>query len=532
MNSIKIHLLLFLSSIMISNLYSQTEQFNYLLVKNNKITSPDVIEKNNHIFFDREIFGNQHPNTIRKQSFDNITIVDSVIIITSTGGKYRITFGFDSNWNWTSKLLERWDGSQWANRRLTTNVFDSNGNMTFYYYEIWDGSKWVNNYQQETYTYNSDGNMTSHLIEIWDSNQWVNSWRHAYTYNSNENMTSHLIEKWDSSNWVNSWRETYVFDSNGNMASYFSEKWDGSNWVNSWRFSYTYNSNGNRIFYLSETGDSTQWVNRSQMTYTYNSSGNMVSYLIKTWNSSQWVLYKRATYTYDSNGKMTSDFPETWDGSKWVNSNSGSTYTYDSSGNMISATYETVDRSHGGQDIFIWRYTYTYDSNGNRTSHFSETLYNNTWQSDWLYTYTYDANGYMIFSLFESWYGDKYGTFQFFDSFGNSYEYSGSEINIYYSTITDVEEKDFIILDFALSQNYPNPFNPSTTIEYSIPNDGFVKLKVYDVLGKEVASLVDKEQAMGNYKIEFNASSLTSGVYFYRLQSGSFIKTKKLILLR
>lgn len=522
----------FLYFLIISNLYSQTERFNSLLEKHNKITSPVVFKKSNSIFFDRETFRNPHPNTIRKRSLDNITVVDSIIIITSTGGKYRVTFGFDSNSNWTSELLEKWDGSQWVNLTLDTYVFDDNGNMTFYYYEWWDGSQWVNNYQQETYTYDPDGNMTSHLIETWDSNRWVNSRQHIYTYNYDGNMTSHLIEEWESNNWVNSWRETYVFDSNGNMSSYFSKRWDGTNWVNSWRFSFTYNLNGNRVTYLSEIGNSTQWVNRSQVTYTYNSNENMVSQLTKTWNGSQWSLYERVTYTYDSDGNMTSKFPENWDGSKWVNSNSGSTYTYDSNGNMISATYETVDRSHGGQDIFIWRYTYTYDSNGNKISHFSETLYNNTWQSDWLYTYTYDDNGDMISGLFESWYGDKDGTFRFFDSFGNSYKYGGLEINVYYSTITDVAEEDLNVLAFTLSQNYPNPFNPSTIISYSIPKSSFVQLKIYDMLGREVASLVDEEQAVGNYKVGFNASNLTSGVYFYRLQSGEFTETKKLILLR
>lgn len=88
------------------------------------------------------------------------------------------------------------------------------------------------------------------------------------------------------------------------------------------------------------------------------------------------------------------------------------------------------------------------------------------------------------------------------------------------------------IIEFRLENNYPNPFNPSTTISYSLPKNGLVQLKVYDVLGCEVASLVNKEQAMGNYKVEFTASNLTSGVYFYRLHSGDFVQTKKLILLR
>ena len=86
--------------------------------------------------------------------------------------------------------------------------------------------------------------------------------------------------------------------------------------------------------------------------------------------------------------------------------------------------------------------------------------------------------------------------------------------------------------NYSLEQNYPNPFNPSTTISYSLPKAGAVKLIVYDILGREVANLVNKEQNVGNYKVQFDASTLTSGIYFYRLQSGGFVETKKLVLLR
>ncbi|GBD88739.1 hypothetical protein BMS3Abin03_02680 [bacterium BMS3Abin03] len=85
---------------------------------------------------------------------------------------------------------------------------------------------------------------------------------------------------------------------------------------------------------------------------------------------------------------------------------------------------------------------------------------------------------------------------------------------------------------FFVYQNYPNPFNPVTTISYSIPQSGLVQLKIFDMLGREVAILLNKVQSAGNHEIKFDASDFTSGVYFYRLQSGSFSETKKLVLLR
>ena len=86
------------------------------------------------------------------------------------------------------------------------------------------------------------------------------------------------------------------------------------------------------------------------------------------------------------------------------------------------------------------------------------------------------------------------------------------------------------INNYSLSQNYPNPFNPATTIMFSLPVSAQVTLKVYDVLGREAASLVDSYKEAGSHSIKFDASNLTSGIYFYQLKAGEYIETKKLIL--
>ena len=102
-----------------------------------------------------------------------------------------------------------------------------------------------------------------------------------------------------------------------------------------------------------------------------------------------------------------------------------------------------------------------------------------------------------------------------------------------------LEEPNSIIDDnadqpniFHLHQNYPNPFNPTTKIRFEIPGISFVTLKIYDVLGNEIATLINEEKPAGNYKITFNASNLSSGIYFYTLRAGDFIQTKKFVLLK
>jgi len=85
---------------------------------------------------------------------------------------------------------------------------------------------------------------------------------------------------------------------------------------------------------------------------------------------------------------------------------------------------------------------------------------------------------------------------------------------------------------YALSQNFPNPFNPKTIIKYDISEFSFVTLKIYDVLGNEITTLVNKEISAGSYEVEFNATTLPSSIYFYQLQAGSFVETKKMVLMK
>jgi len=103
-----------------------------------------------------------------------------------------------------------------------------------------------------------------------------------------------------------------------------------------------------------------------------------------------------------------------------------------------------------------------------------------------------------------------------------------------FESITDVQDTntDIVPNNFELSQNYPNPFNPSTQINYSLPESGNVRLIIYDILGREVKTIVNEFQNAGSYSIDFNAGELSNGIYFYRLNAGGFSTTKKMILLK
>jgi hypothetical protein len=132
-------------------------------------------------------------------------------------------------------------------------------------------------------------------------------------------------------------------------------------------------------------------------------------------------------------------------------------------------------------------------------------------------TYTYDVNNNMIKAIWQLWDGSNW---------------VNSGRTLYSYIPTDVNEFTGEVNTYSLSNNYPNPFNPSTKIEFQIPELSFVSLKVYDVLGNEVATLVNEEKTVGNHTVEFNAANLPSGIYFYQINTGDFVQTKKMVLLK
>ena len=120
-------------------------------------------------------------------------------------------------------------------------------------------------------------------------------------------------------------------------------------------------------------------------------------------------------------------------------------------------------------------------------------------------------------SYYKTWWGSEWGSVT---------------RKIHLASLTGVQEEKGLPITYSLQQNYPNPFNPATTIRYGIPSQSFVTLKLYNALGQEVAVLVNGEQHAGYYSVNFNANVMASGLYFYRLQTGTFSQTKKMMLIK
>ena len=211
---------------------------------------------------------------------------------------------------------------------------------------------------------------------------------------------------------------------------------------------------------------------------------------------------------------------------------------YESNGKSLRGLIEGTDQEHGQYAVAEWDWrgdtepNYMIVKDGwklfipyTRTSSVKSALYD-------LNTDPYEMNNLLASSQNSEQYYERLEELRLcllgWLEKNNSKRYDG--VNELLNKLTSVEDKSAIPSEYQLQQNYPNPFNPTTTIRYHTPKSGQVKLVVYDIMGRNAATLVDKFMFAGKHQVDFDAANLSSGVYFYRIQMGDFTDVKKLVV--
>jgi hypothetical protein len=237
------------------------------------------------------------------------------------------------------------------------------------------------------------------------------------------------------------------------------------------------------------------WTNEINDLYFYDQSGNNNENIKQEWNDTDsiWVNDNRYLFEYDINNVLLSTVYQDWqtDSLAWEN---------------------------------VWRETYTYTPQNKIATMFKETWSPETgWSNYALRTYFYNLDYNWTEKLTQLWDGSNWK---------NSYRHLATWIEP-----VSVWETQTYLDAYYLSNNYPNPFNPNTKIKFEIPGQAWndnviVTLKVYDILGGEIATLVNEEKSAGENEVEFNGANLPSGIYFYQLKTANYSETKKMVLLK
>lgn len=314
-------------------------------------------------------------------------------------------------------------------------------------------------------------------------------------------------------------------------------EFDGNFWVHNQKIIYQYSLQYSTFGQAVSIGENIICVGAPEMNSNGNNSGLVVFYKFENneWVYKQTIVGSKVSAEHYFGGYLSlyqNRLAVSADGSIGAFNYSGAVYLFELrknewiEDNIISI--DSVEDDHFGSSVIIREDT---------------LIVGAAYQIGRGYFFIRNENEWKLQNIFTASDGHLNNAFAAFSSVDAGYIVFGASIQrtngiqkgavyIYTDKITSINYNVDKMLNFDLSQNYPNPFNPITKIKFSIPKSDIVQIKIYNILGKEVIKLINDYKPVGTYEVEFDARNLPSGVYFYRIISGSYSETKKMILLR
>lgn len=373
-----------------------------------------------------------------------------------------------------------------------------------------------------------------------------------FEYNSEDRMIERTMFYDENGNWQIIEKVEYFYDSFNNLVREVYFDWNSAEWDSSLQLIYKYNQDNKRISTTLQSYIASNWENEVRTTSTYDQAGNEITSLTELWQNNQWINSGRGYSYYSPENRRDSILFQIWDGNDWQNYSRTSFY-YDSLTTFLNLAIAQLWT--GNQFLDYLKLIIINDELGNQVQQLEQIWNGSEWVNDIKRDYTYIWN-YFVSCNAELWNGTNWepGDTPILVNNPDGFKIAiiTHSINIYYIIVNVESTNSNTPNDFSLSQNYPNPFNPTTKIKFTIPfvetrhasSLQMVSLKVYDVLGNEVATLVNEEKPAGEYEVEFNTESIikhpASGIYFYQLivrdpetSSGrAIIQTKKMVYLK
>ena len=306
----------------------------------------------------------------------------------------------------------------------------------------------------------------------WDGEKWIDAWQYVYEYGSNNKVTSLTYSIWYETNWNYYTQILTKYNEDNKIIEFTTLRWNGENWLPNSKSSNYYNENKELtkvVNYIYQD----RWRESSRLVYTYDNT-------------------ERITQTNDTINQTIEQITQLWSG-YWVDKEKTTT-SYTIKGKN-SFPLESITK--------LWYISYWADP---------------YWVNDKLHSYTYDMNKCRTEDLHSRWDGDTWIWWE-------------REL-YFYSSVTEVDTYYEDNIPLGILKNYPNPFNSGTTISYSIPQQGFVSIRIYSPSGKLIKTLINEIQPPGQYEIIFIPHNMPAGIYFYTLQNNNLILSNKMILIR
>ncbi len=377
-------------------------------------------------------------------------------------------------------------------REMTEQVRD---NRDLYMLEVlheeWVDDAWV--YEgKDIYTYDGNGYLIEVLSLVWAEGDWQNSSKMVFNNNTEGYPYEYIMQMWEpvSETWIDQAIISIAYDADWNYTEMIIQMWFNGGWMNVSRITFTYNADNNPTYILIEEWDipdGTEWENDGQETYTYDGLF-LEEILDENWvEDSYWENDIRHTYTEAGNNFHATKLRQDWNNAEWVNSR---------------------------YDVF------TYDDDWFQTELLEQLWDNDAWLNHQNHYYLWE-DGYMTLSQTYDWEEDRNWV-------------NGSRDTVTYGTL-DAEDNSIAPNNDLVLSNYPNPFSSTTTISFSVTQTSpFVTLEIYNLKGQQIRqfSINDSRSSIKWNGKDYNGIPVANGIYFYKMKSGKYSSTKKMILLR
>ncbi len=449
------------------------------------------------------------------------SIVESHNHQSTNGSQHTIvtTRILDNGYVLESRMGQYWDGADWVNSGMDLFTCNESGLKIEEINQLWNNNQWENSRRFLT-TYNQSGAVTRYEEMSWNGSGWDDSYEYVSVYN-NDLLIEYDVQQWNGAAWDSLYKNTYAYTGTGNLETEVDLNWNGTGWDNVYRYSYQYNADDKASQKLEEQWMSGDWVNSILNLYTYNSDNQLELDASFWWPDTAWKESVDLIYTYDGIGNIHDIVTKFWESEELgLQNHFHVTYEY-LPGTSVQTKAENQEWDlQNSVWINTWRDVYAYDGDNIIQSHLTEVWGGSDWMPGSQDDYTYDVNGNLDMLLSQFWDGS-----QWVNSFRQTYTWT-------LPTAIETINSPSLPSSYSLYQNYPNPFNPATVIRYSVPKDGNVKLTVYNAIGQKITELVNREVTAGIYEVNFDASRLTSGVYFYKIETQGYTGTRKMLLIK
>ncbi len=507
----------------------------------------------------------------------------------------RFYYTYGSNGKKSLQSHEYWEDNSWKNDEKYTYTYDSNGNLLNELLEKGGLSGWEFS-EQVTYTYNNMNLKTLSVAQKWNGTGWDNVDRVLFQYNTAGQKTVERYESWngswkptsessysftdwgdyseilttDYSNMGIKYRLSFEFNSSRQVITETNATLDGG-WKITSKTSHSYQNNNTVHSYISQFRQNDSLVNSEMVVDTLYTDGRLLSSYLSAWKNESWVLRDKAYSTYNSAGKiLTTTLDRYYSDTATMKIEN----IYDASGELLQSyhcsTWINGVPSNGGifyfleidraaeciiflycNDLYFWYKKVTIPV---ELAMFTASTKDGSVHLKWQTATETNNKGFEIERKTgnSNWialgFVQGYGTttenhnYSFIDKNSTSekcyYRLKQIDFDGTVNYSSEIEVGSNVIKSYAIGQNYPNPFNPSTLISFSVPKESRVSLKIFNSVGQLVKELVNGVKAPGTYDVKFDASQLSSGIYFYSIEAnatngtGIFKNTKKMILVK